>query len=85
VIEFGMNAQEAVDAARFHHQWLPDVIKFERHGLSSDVRRNLEARGHRLEEVRSQGVAEVIVWDAKNRVLEGGFDRRASDGGARGY
>ena len=28
-VDFGMNAQEAVDAARFHHQWLPDVINYE--------------------------------------------------------
>jgi gamma-glutamyltranspeptidase/glutathione hydrolase len=85
VVDFGMNAQEAVDAPRFHHQWLPDVIRFERHGLASDVRRALERRGHRLEEVRAQGVAEVIVWDAKQGVLEGGADRRAPDGGAVGF
>ena len=30
VVDFGMNAQEAVDAARFHHQWLPDRIVYER-------------------------------------------------------
>jgi gamma-glutamyltranspeptidase/glutathione hydrolase len=84
VVEFGMNAQEAVDAPRFHHQWLPDVIRFERHGLSKDVREALERRGHRLEDVRAQGVAEVIVWDAKNGVLEGGTDRRAPDGAAVG-
>ena len=29
-VDFGMNAQEAVDAVRFHHQWLPDVIGYER-------------------------------------------------------
>ena len=85
VVDFGMNAQDAVDTPRFHHQWLPDVIRFERYGISTDVRANLAGRGHKLEEVRSQGVAEVILWDAKNRVLEGGVDRRASDGGARGY
>ena len=47
VVDFGMNAQEAVDAPRFHHQWLPDVIRYERYGLASDVRALLEGRGHR--------------------------------------
>ena len=37
VVDFGMNAQEAVDAPRFHHQWLPDEIRYERHGLSRDT------------------------------------------------
>jgi gamma-glutamyltranspeptidase/glutathione hydrolase len=85
VLDFGMNAQEAVDAPRFHHQWLPDVIRFEKYGLARDVRAILEGRGHRLEEVRSQGVAEVILWDAKHKVLEGGTDRRATDGGAAAW
>lgn len=85
VVDFGMNAQEAVDAPRFHHQWLPDVIRYERFGLARDVRQILERRGHRLEEVRAQGVAEVILWDAKRKVLEGGLDRRAPDGGAAGW
>jgi gamma-glutamyltranspeptidase/glutathione hydrolase len=85
VVDFGMNAQEAVDAPRFHHQWLPDVIRYERFGLARDVREILERRGHRLEETRAQGVAEVILWDAKRKVLEGGLDRRAPDGGAAGW
>src|SRR5512139_955627 len=38
IVDFGMNVQEAVDAPRFHHQWLPDQIRFERHGLSPDTR-----------------------------------------------
>ena len=37
VIDFGMNAQEAVDAPRFHHQWLPDRIRYERFGFSPDT------------------------------------------------
>jgi gamma-glutamyltranspeptidase/glutathione hydrolase len=82
VIDFEMNAQEAVDAPRFHHQWLPDRIQYERHGLSPDTVRSLEAKGHRLVLVRRQGVAEVIVWNAKERMLEGGVDRRAPDGAA---
>ena len=37
VVDFGMNAQDAVDAGRFHHQWLPDRITHERFALSPDT------------------------------------------------
>jgi gamma-glutamyltranspeptidase / glutathione hydrolase len=85
VVDFGMNAQEAVDAPRFHHQWLPDRIDYEKYGLSPDTAKELERRGHRLREGRgSQGVAQVIVYNAKEDMLEGGTDRRASDGAAIG-
>jgi gamma-glutamyltranspeptidase/glutathione hydrolase len=84
VIDFGMNAQEAVDAPRFHHQWLPDLVRYERHGLSRDTQDALAARGHQLSEVESQGVAESILVDAKSGLLEGGCDRRAPDGAAIG-
>ena len=62
VIDFGMNIQEAVDAPRFHHQWLPDRISYERHGLSPDTVALLEARGHTLRETARQGVAEAILF-----------------------
>ena len=84
VVDFGMNAQEAVDAAKFHHQWLPDRISFERNGLSPDTIAELERRGHTLQAGGAQGVAQVIVNDIKAGVLEGGSDRRASDGAAVG-
>jgi gamma-glutamyltranspeptidase/glutathione hydrolase len=83
-VDFGMNVQEAVDAARFHHQWLPDQIRFERHGLSPDTRAILGALGHRLVEIESQGVVEAIAVGPSG-VLEGGSDRRAPDGAAAGY
>jgi gamma-glutamyltranspeptidase/glutathione hydrolase len=82
VIDFGMNAQEAVDAPRFHHQWLPDRITYERNGLSPDTLGLLQVRGHALVSTERQGVAEVIVYNAGEDVLEGGVDRRAPDGGA---
>jgi gamma-glutamyltranspeptidase/glutathione hydrolase len=84
VVDFGMNAQEAVDFPRFHHQWLPDKIVYEPYGLSADTIAGLERRGHSVEAGRySQGVAQVIVVD-KDGVLEGGSDRRAPDGAAVG-
>ena len=83
-VDFGMNAQEAVDAARFHHQWLPDVINYERFGFSPDTIKELERRGHTLREDGGQGVAQVIIYDAKDDMLDGGSDRRAADGAAVG-
>jgi gamma-glutamyltranspeptidase/glutathione hydrolase len=82
VVDFGMNAQQAVDAGRFHHQWLPDRIAYEKYGFSPDTIALLESRGHNLRETSGQGVAEVIVYDQKEDTLEGGVDRRAPDGGA---
>jgi gamma-glutamyltranspeptidase/glutathione hydrolase len=84
VIDFGMNAQEAVDAGRLHHQWLPDRITYERFGFSADTLAKLKAMGHTLSETDNQGVAEVIVLNPKDNMLEGGVDRRVADGGAAG-
>ncbi len=91
VLDFGMNAQEAVDAPRFNHQWLPDVIQFERYGLSVDTLEALARRGHALSQVDGQGTAEVILvharegpLDGREGLLEGGCDRRAPDGAAVG-
>jgi gamma-glutamyltranspeptidase/glutathione hydrolase len=83
VLDFGMNPQEAVDAPRFSHEWLPDVIRYERYGLSPDTLDALTAMGHKVQEVGQQGVAEAILVDADG-LLEGGCDRRAPDGGAIG-
>jgi gamma-glutamyltranspeptidase/glutathione hydrolase len=84
VLDFGMNPQEAVDAPRFNHQWLPDVIQYERFGLSADTLDALTAMGHKAQEVEQQGVAETILVGATGGLLEGGCDRRAPDGGAIG-
>jgi gamma-glutamyltranspeptidase / glutathione hydrolase len=84
VLDFGMNPQEAVDAPRFNHQWLPDVIQFERYGLSVDTLEALAKRGHKLAQIGGQGVAEVILVNAREGLLEGGCDRRAPDGAAVG-
>jgi gamma-glutamyltranspeptidase/glutathione hydrolase len=82
VVDFGLNAQEAVDAPRFHHQWLPDRIAYERNGLSTDTLSLLAGRGHQLATVERQGSAEVIVYNHDEDMLEGGVDRRAPDAAA---
>ncbi|MCL4819151.1 MAG: gamma-glutamyltransferase [Vicinamibacteria bacterium] len=84
VVDHGMNVQEAVDAPRFHHQWLPDVIRYERHGLSPDTLALLAERGHRLEPIGIQGVVAAIAFDREKGVLEGAADRRWADSAAAG-
>jgi gamma-glutamyltranspeptidase/glutathione hydrolase len=84
VIDYGMNAQEAVDAGRMHHQWLPDRINVERFGFSADTLRMLRDMGHTINEGGNQGAAQVIVFNQKENMLEGGVDRRPPDGGAAG-
>jgi gamma-glutamyltranspeptidase/glutathione hydrolase len=82
VVDFGMNAQEAVDAGRVHHQWLPDELGYEKLGFSPDTLAILRQMGHALSERGSQGAAQVIVVNKETGILEGGLDRRAPDGGA---
>jgi gamma-glutamyltranspeptidase/glutathione hydrolase len=84
VVDFGMNVQEAIDAPRFYHQWLPDEIRYERNGLSPDTLAILARRGHKLADVEAQGVAEGILVNAPDGLLESGCDRRAPDGAAIG-
>jgi gamma-glutamyltranspeptidase/glutathione hydrolase len=84
VVDFGMNIQEAIDAPRFHHQWLPDQIRYERLGFSPDTLDLLRSRGHTLVPGDGQGVAEGIRYQPEDDRLEGGSDRRAPDGAAVG-
>ena len=90
VIDFEMNAQEAVDAGRFHHQWLPDRIRHEDFGFSPDTIALLKKMGHTVEHAGiggqggNQGSAQVIVLNHQDDWLEGGVDRRVADAGAAG-
>jgi gamma-glutamyltranspeptidase/glutathione hydrolase len=87
VVDFGMNVQDAIDAPRFHHQWLPDRILHEKYGLSPDTAARLEAMGYTLSDAwpkDSPTNVEAILFEAKEGVLEGGSDRRSADGAAVG-
>ncbi|MFN8790588.1 MAG: gamma-glutamyltransferase [Bdellovibrionales bacterium] len=50
VLEYGLPPWQAVTLARYHHQWQPDVLRVESPGLPSSTARELERRGHRIEE-----------------------------------
>jgi gamma-glutamyltranspeptidase/glutathione hydrolase len=58
VVDFGMNIQEAVNAPRFHHQWLPDVVRVEQ-WFSPDTVKRLEQMGHKVE----FGIHESEKWE----------------------
>ncbi|HVS20819.1 MAG TPA: gamma-glutamyltransferase, partial [Pyrinomonadaceae bacterium] len=85
VIDYGMNIQQAIDAPRIHHQWLPDELVFEPYGLSGDTQNALLARGHKLAKPRYLGDAEGIMIEEKTGVRLGATDPRRSDGLAVGY
>ncbi len=85
IIDFKMTIQEAVDAPRFHHQWLPDQLMYEERALSQDVIDNLSAMGHSLHmRENTTGLAEGILFDRKKGLLLGATDPRGY-GEAVGY
>ncbi len=60
VIDYGMDIQSAVDAPRFHHQWLPDTIYAEPYALSADTEAKLKADGYALTIQRPWAAVEAI-------------------------
>ena len=82
VAEFGMDVSEAVNAPRFHHQWLPDQIDFEKFALVKDVKNNLRQMGHNLGDERTLGRVQAILIDSE--IYFGASDPRG-DGMAAGY
>jgi gamma-glutamyltranspeptidase/glutathione hydrolase len=82
VVDFGMNAQRAADAPRFHHQWMPDELRMESEGFSADTVRLLEEMGHTVRLGPRMGKAMTILMTEDG--LTGGADSR-SEGLAAGY
>lgn len=81
---FDMDIEQAISAPRFHHQWLPDRISYERDGFSPDVIEELERMGHHLAGRRRIGEAEGILYNASGQYYSGYADKRG-EGGAVGY
>ena len=85
VLDHHMNVGEANDAPRFHHQWLPDTLEYERFGFPRDVVGNLEQRGYVVRQRGGTlGRVEAILIDRKNGFLYGSTDPRGY-GAAVGY
>ena len=76
VLDFNMDIQQAIDIPHIHHQWLPDVINYERFGLSLDVIQSLKNKGQILGGIRSLGRCEGIVIDSENKIIFGATDSR---------
>ncbi len=85
VIDHGMTMQEAVDAPRIHHQWMPDQIVYEPGGIVADVKDKLSTMGHQFtDKPRRMGDCEAIMIDPKTGVRLGASDPRRG-GKAVGY
>ncbi|RWO76487.1 MAG: gamma-glutamyltransferase [Mesorhizobium sp.] len=95
VVDHGMNIQEAIDAPRIHHQWLPDTVYVEPFGLSPDTEKLLAGMGYRLDVTDATwGQAAGILVGGKSLAeiekgggarYNGAIDSRAASGEAIGY
>lgn len=97
VIDHGMNIQEAIDAPRIHHQWLPDTLYVEPDGLSPDTLKLLAGMGYHLDvaaEGKTWGQAAGILVGGKSlgeieagggARYNGAMDSRSGSGEALGY
>lgn len=80
VHEFGFSMQSAVDAPRFHHQWLPDEIRMEPNSFDKNLIKQLEQLGYTINQTRTPVIGKVdgiLVLD--DGTLEGGADHRGDD------
>jgi len=93
VIDYGMNAQEAVDAPKFHQQWLPETTNVENFAISPDTRKILEGMGHKFSGPQPANHLAVILVGAPtlggkpvgNNKFYGANDPRRNSGLALGY
>lgn len=84
VVDFGADIQRAVNAPRFHHQWLPDELRVEAWQFSPDTLKLLEQMGYHLKQAGSWGDAECILVDPASGERMGASDPR-NGGKAVGY
>jgi len=84
IIDFRLAPDQAVAMPRFHHQWLPDTLYYERGGLPAEVLAALAERGHRLAEQPPWGAVELIAIGPGRRLF-GVNDPRRPAGAAAGY
>ncbi len=79
ITAFGMNARQAVDAPRLHHQWLPDVATLEANAVPEATLDALRAMGHTIRMQGRQGDAHSILVDRRTGIAYGANDHRTAD------
>jgi gamma-glutamyltranspeptidase/glutathione hydrolase len=86
VIDYNMPIQDAVDAPRMDHEWMPDLLRLEKEAITEDLVESLKAMGHTMKKPYRwrQGDAHSILIDPKTGLYYGAADKR-SQGSALGY
>ncbi|XCF04838.1 gamma-glutamyltransferase [Tamlana crocina] len=80
VHEFDMGMQEAVNAPRFHHQWLPDYIRMEPYSFSKNIIEQLKEKGYSIKEEHAPVIGRVDgILVLEDDTYEGGADYRGDD------
>jgi gamma-glutamyltranspeptidase/glutathione hydrolase len=83
-VDFGEDIQRAVNAPRFHHQWMPDELRVEAWQISPDTLALLQKMGHKIKRTGSWGDAECVAIDWKTGERLGASDAR-NGGSAVGW
>ena len=71
-----MEIKDAVEAKRFHHQWIPDVIQIENHSLSNEVIDILSTMGHNIIYRSPIGIGEANCIMIQDGIYYGSSDSR---------
>ena len=80
VYEYNLSMQDAVNAPRFHHQWLPDLITFEPNAFDKNTIDKLKAKGYLINEKTTPVIGKLdCILVLPNNTLEGGADSRVDD------